>query len=36
MANAADKTAVMTDNFKDMGLNDKTICKCPTLVKEKR
>lgn len=36
MANAADKTAVMTENLRDMGLDDETIFKCMMLVEEKQ
>ena len=28
MANAADKTAVMTENLRDMGLEDESVAKC--------
>lgn len=36
MANAADKTAVMTENLRDMGLDDEMTDKCLMLVREKR
>ena len=32
MANAADKTAVITENFRDMGLDDECIAKCLQMV----
>ena len=32
MANAADKTAVMTENLRDMGLDDETTAKCLQMV----
>ena len=32
MANAADKTAVITENFRDMGLEDESIAKCLQMV----
>ena len=36
MPNAADTKAVMTENLRDMGLDDETPAKCLTLIKEKR
>ena len=33
MANAADKTAVITENLRDMGLDDESIAKCLQMVK---
>ena len=36
MANAADKTAVLTENLHDMGLDDETTAKCLMLIEEKR
>ena len=36
MANAADKTAVVTENLRDMGLDDETTAKCLMLIGEKR
>ena len=36
MANAADKTAVMTDNLHDMGLDDRMTAECLELVRQKR
>ena len=33
MANAADKTAVVTENLRDMGLGDESIAKCLQMVK---
>ena len=36
MANAADKTAVLTENLCDMGLDDETATKCLMLIGEKR
>ena len=36
MANAADKTAVLTENLHDMGLDDETTAKCLMLIREKR
>ena len=36
MANAADKTAVLTENLRDMGLDDETTAKCLMLIGEKR
>ena len=36
MASAADRTAVMTENLHDMGLNDETTAKCLMLIGEKR
>lgn len=32
MANAADKTAVITENFRDMGLDDESTAKCLQMV----
>ena len=32
MANAADKTAVMTENLRDMGLDDERIAKCLNMI----
>lgn len=32
MANAADRTAVMTENLRDMGLSDDNIVKCLQMV----
>ena len=32
MANAADKTAVMTENLRDMGLDDESVAKCLQMV----
>ena len=34
MANAADKTAVLTENLKDMGLDDDSIAKCLQMVEK--
>ena len=36
MANAADKTAVLTENLRDMGLDDEMTAKCLVLIEEKR
>jgi hypothetical protein len=36
MANATDKTAVLTENLRDMGLDDETTAKCLMLTREKR
>ncbi len=36
MANAADKTAVMTENLHDMGLDDRLTAECLELVRQKR
>ena len=36
MANAADKTAVMIENLRDMGLDDEMTEKCLMLIGEKR
>ncbi|MBQ8122385.1 MAG: hypothetical protein IJ170_03590 [Ruminococcus sp.] len=36
MANAADKTAVMTENLRDMGLDDWMTAECLKLVRQKR
>lgn len=36
MANAADETAVVTENLKDMGLDDEMTAKCLMLIGEKR
>ena len=36
MPNAADKTAVMTENLRDIGLNDEMTAKCLILIEEKR
>ena len=36
MANAADKTAVVTENLRDMGLDDETTAECLMLIGEKR
>ena len=36
MANAADKTAVLTENLRDMGLDDEMTAKCLTLIEERR
>ena len=36
MANAADKTAVITENLRDMGLNDEMTAKCLMLIEENR
>lgn len=36
MANAADETAVLTENLRDMGLDDEMIAKCLILIKENR
>ena len=36
MANAADTKAVMTENLRDMGLDDETTAKCLRLIEEKR
>ena len=36
MANASDKMAVMTENLRDMGLDDETTAKCLMLIEEKR
>ena len=32
MANAADKTAVVTENLRDMGLDDESVAKCLQMV----
>ena len=32
MANAADRTAVMTENLRDMGLDDESITKCLQMI----
>ena len=32
MANAADKIAVMTENLRDMGLDDESVAKCLQMV----
>ncbi|MDD7516467.1 hypothetical protein [Ruminococcus flavefaciens] len=32
MANAADKMAVMTENLRDMGLDDENVAKCLQMV----
>ena len=32
MTNAADKTAVMTENLMDMGLDDERIAKCLNMI----
>ena len=32
MTNAADKTAVMTENLRDMGLDDEKIAKCLNMI----
>ena len=32
MANAADKMAVMTENLRDMGLDDESVAKCLQMV----
>ena len=32
MANAADKTAVLTENLHDMGLDDESVAKCLQMV----
>ena len=34
MANAADKTAVLTENLHDMGLDDEMTAKCLMLIEE--
>ena len=36
MANAADKTAVLTENLRDMGFDDEMTAKCLMLIAEKR
>ena len=36
MANAADKTAVVIENLRDMGLDDEMTAKCLMLIEEKR
>ena len=36
MANAADKTAVMTENLHDMGLDDRMTAECLELIRQKR
>ena len=36
MANAADSRAVLTENLRDMGLDDETAEKCLTLIEGKR
>ncbi|MBP3250526.1 MAG: hypothetical protein J6M48_09270 [Ruminococcus sp.] len=36
MANAADKTAVMTENLHDMGFDDRMTAECLELVRQKR
>ena len=36
MANAADKTAVLTENLRDMGLDEKMMAMCLILIGEKR
>ena len=36
MANAADKTAVVAENLRDMGLGDEMTTKCLMLIGEKR
>ena len=36
MANAADKTAVITENLRDMGLDDEMTVKYLMLIEEKR
>ena len=36
MADAADITAVMTENLRDMGLDDEMTAKCLMLVRQKR
>ena len=36
MANAADKTAVLTENLRDMGLDDEMTAECLMLIGEKR
>ena len=36
MANAADKTAVMIENLRDMGLDDEMTEKCLMLIGERR
>ncbi len=36
MANAADTKAVMTENLRDMGLDDETTAKCLMLIEKKR
>ena len=35
MPNAADETAVLTENLKDMGLDDEMTAKCLMLIKQK-
>ena len=36
MANAADKPAVLTENLRDMGLDEETTANCLILIGEKR
>ena len=36
MANAADKTAVVTENLRDMGLDDEMTAECLMLIGERR
>ena len=36
MANAADGKAVLTENLRDMGLDDEMTAKCLKLIEEKR
>ena len=36
MANAADKTAVMTENLRNMGLDDESIAKCLQMVENRQ
>ena len=36
MANAADTKGVMTENLRDMGLDDETTANCLRLIEEKR
>ena len=36
MANAADSKAVLTENLRDMGLDDEMTAKCLKLIEEKR
>ena len=36
MANAADKTAVLTENLRDMGLDDDSIAKCLQMVESEQ
>ncbi len=36
MANAADKTSVVIENLRDMGLDDEMTAKCLMLIEEKR